>query len=398
MKIHILFLAAIILAEAVAAVGVSPPRIVLEDVPKNYVLEKSVTLSGIEPETKVRVSFRGEGSEWVRSKLGNEFVAEKESLEFPLIISVPQKAPNGEYDVSAQIVFSSNEKGTGPNSAVVSSGVVVNIKFTVSGKEVINYRISSVQIPSAEEGSPVFVVMRINNKGNVLAKPEKVELIVKDRTKEIITSSSTQDITSVEPYTAAESVAVFTIGLKPGFYFGDVKIHRKGAIQSIDDIPFDIVQRGAFKADGELISLEVQDNVEKIAKIDALFANRGEVGLYSTVISEIYKEGSLIDTVESNPEYVLQGQTKTFTHYYSVPASGRYTVKSHAEFLGKKSNQKEVSFIVHQNVFERENSLLLGAIIGGMLVIIILLISLLVILSSKIDKEKKKKRKKVKKT
>lgn len=345
MQKYIFFLILVLLAGSVSAIGVSPPRIFLESIPKNYVLEKSVTLSGIEEGSTVTISFSGEGSDWIKSKLGNSFIKQdNQDLKLPFIISIPKEAPNGEYEVSAQVVASSKQKIAKPNSAAVSSGILVNIKFTVSGKEIRKYKITNVMIPDTETGLPVAIVMKINNEGNVLIKPSEVEITIKDKEKKTITSSASKEITSVEPYTAGESIVTFNLGLDPGFYFADVNIHLDESTQKVENIPFEVFEKGAFKADGELTALVIDGDVDKIAKIVASFINNGEIDMYSILKAEIYKENTLVDVIESEQEYVRKGDTKKFTHYYNVPSSGEYKVKAHIEFLGKETNTKEVVF------------------------------------------------------
>ncbi len=345
MKKYILFLVFILLACNASAIGVSPPRILLEDIPKGYVLEKSVLLSGIQKQSMITILFSGEGSEWVESKLGNSFVKQDNNdLELPFIITIPEKAPNGEYDASAQIIVSSDKKAVEPNSAAISSGLMVNIRFTVSGKEVRRYSITNVQIPNTEAGLPTAVIMKINNKGNVLIKPDEVNITIKDKEKRIITSSITKDITSVEPYTAGESIASFDLDLAPEFYFADVDIHTDEGIKRIENLPFNVFHRGALKADGEFIKLEVPGNVERIAKIDAYFTNKGEIDMHSVLKAEVYRKDSLIDIIESEPAFVRKGDTKIFTYYYKVPKSCEYTIKARIEFLGKSTDTKQATF------------------------------------------------------
>lgn len=345
MRIYVFVLLALLSSSVVSAIGVSPPRIILEDVPKGFEASQSVTLSGVPAQSKITITFSGQGASWVTSQLGQEFTfGQESSKEIPFKLSIPESAPNGNYEVLAQIVASEDQKSSNPNSATVSSGVMVNILFTITGKQVKEYRITNVQIPSFESGSDFLVVMNVINDGNVLAKPNKVRATIKDMTKEIVTSKETTDITEVQAYAAAESIASFDLKLEPSFYFADIVIHMDDKVEEIKDIPFDVLEKGTSESDGQLTKLQIQDNVGEIAKIEAHFSNTGQVDLLSTLKGEIYFEGELVTVFESDEEYVGKGEQKIFTEYYNVPKKGTYTVKAHIEYLGKKTQSQEMTF------------------------------------------------------
>lgn len=364
----------VIVAGNAAAISVSPPRVQLQDIPKDFSVERSVQLAGIAPGSNVQTSKTGNGAEWVLLGFGESFTfPDATEVSFPFIITVPEKAPNGEYEARIHIVADAPQEAKQPNSAAVSSGVFVDVLFTVSGNEVKQYSITRVHIPKIEAGSPLPIIISIQNHGNVLAKPVKVDLTIKDKKKEqVLFSESTSTLDPVEPFFTGESVATFNINLPAELYFADVHVHKDSAIIREENIPFEVLIPGSLASAGELVSLDVHGNVTKIAKIEAAFRNTGDVGFYATLEGELYREGSLVDTFTSDQVFFEEKTLNNFVFFYDVPQEGSYTVNAHAAFLNKKSNTRETTFQVgSQQKTLPDTTLILTAVIMVLVVYIL---------------------------
>lgn len=360
-----------------AAISVSPPRVELENVPKEFAVEKKVILAGITPLSTVRVSKSGEGSEWISLPLGEEFTfPDTGEIAFPLTLNIPAKAPNGKYKTRIHIIADAPKVSQKANSAAVSSGVFVDVSFTVSGEEVKQYSITHINIPEVEVGSPLPIILKIRNDGNVLAKPAKVDLTIKDKKKKsVLFSDSSSKISAVEPFSSGESVATFMVDFPAELYFADVNVHKDSGIMHEEDIPFEILEKGSMESSGELLFLTVQDNVTEIAKIEASFKNTGSIGFYAMLEGEVYRDGSLVDTFTSEQVFFDKGETNDFKFFYTISKEGHHTVKASAAFIGKKSNTKEVSFFVSPE----ENKALDTT---GILIAVIAILAIYIVLSS----------------
>lgn len=382
----LILLAGLFLTNLVSAIGVTPPRIVIDEILKDSSVEQTVRLVDIEEGTPVSVQLSGEGSEWVSVKNGREFIFSDDTDEVTFLVDIPEKAPNGEYKVSAQILTSSKDVVQGSNTASVVSGIMVEIKFGVSGDEHKDYSIRKIFIHSFEVGTPLTVTMDIKNNGNVLAKPDMVELDIKDKvSKQIILSEETKTSGSVEPFQAGESIATFNVDLEEDFYFGDVRVHTNNGIIEETDIPFDVLPEGSLASNGELTALSVQENVEDLAKITALFENTGEHGLNTIINLDIFVKGVLKDTIKTEPQYVRKDSQKEFVHLYEVKEKGEHTIKAYAEFNGKKSNEKEVTFEANPS-----GGLLSNHPIASTIIVIIILLILAYLIYVILQNKKKK--------
>ena len=384
-----ILVAVIIVAQAVASIGVTPPRIITDNVLKGTSIEQSVTLVDVQEGDKLSITLSGEGSEWISVSSENNFIVEHpKSEELVFTLNIPQKAPNGEYNVMAQVIATPDEKQEGQgNTASVISGIMVDIQFTITGEQVKQYIVRHITVPDIEVGMPITVVATIKNEGNIIVKPTKVEIDVKDKeTRDIIFSDEAAFITTIDPFLVGESIAILkNTNLAEDLYFIDVRIYDEDKeIRKEENIPFDVFARGTLRTSGRLTKLFTQEEVKNLAKITGVLENTGDIPLHATFHAEIYTEGILIDILETEEQYIGEGQAQEFMLQYEPAKKGVHNVIGYATFSGKKTNQIEITFMAHpaKNFFSN----LSGTTIALYAVIAFLIIY---ILTTKIRNKKK---------
>ena len=337
----------VLLSGSSFAMSISPPRIFLDSVLKGTSTEQAILLGGIEHGSKVTVTLDGRGSEWVSLPLGKEFPFPDETeISLPFVLDVPEQAPNGDYKVTAQIISApeQDDAGTDDNTAAISSGLFAEISFSVTGDEVIDYRISQVTIPKFEEGASLTVVIGIDNDGNVIARPSRVDIEVRDRDGDTVFTGSETEIQGVSAFSVGESIVTFDSGLEPEVYFADVSIHTHEGIFESSDISFDVLFPGTLMSSAELTGLTVQDDIGRIAKVTGFLENTGDIGFHASLNGEVYRDGMLVGTFGTDELYSEKKAMIEFVHFYTVGGDGEYVIRAHAEFLSKRTNEREVSF------------------------------------------------------
>ena len=115
-----------------------------------------------------------------------------------------------------------------------------------------------------------------------------------------------------------------------------------------------------------------------------MLENTGDIPLHATFHAEIYTEGILIDILETEEQYIGEGQAQEFMLQYEPAKKGVHNVIGYATFSGKKTNQIEITFMAHpaKNFFSN----LSGTTIALYAVIAFLIIY---ILTTKIRNKKK---------
>ena len=367
--ILISFVYILLLTTLVSSIGVTPPRIIVDNMLKENLIEKSIKVIDIKENSKLSIQITGEGKDWIKIKEGNNVFVEDTEKEITFQIKIPKEIPNGNYKSKVQITnIPETEESKIGNTASVISGIMVKITLEVSDEEIIKYNIRRVEIPDIEVGMPLTVVMDIDNQGNVLAKPKKIELsIINEKTKEEIKKFTSKEFTSVEPFKIDQSITHFDIGLPEGLYFANVEIQTEEEIVEENELPFNIFPKGTLNSSAELIELKTQDNIENIAKITAIIKNTGKIEVSPEVVFEIYKDESLKEIIKTDSKYIQKNEEKEFESIYNIKEKGKYTIRAYAEFSNKKSNILETTFTSTHSEIPIQNIILIALVVllGG---------------------------------
>ncbi len=81
-------------------------------------------------------------------------------------------------------------------------------------------------------------------------------------------------------------------------------------------------------------------------KILADFENTGKIDSRAAFKGEIFRNGELVDVIESDEMLVEVGKTGRLTSYYKIESSDKYEVKGCVLYEGKETSTKEISFDV----------------------------------------------------
>jgi len=137
------------------------------------------------------------------------------------------------------------------------------------------------------------------------------------------------------------------------------------------------------QGDGKLLSLdyEGQPATNAVTKIQATFQNTGTVETQAKFIAEVYRDGNLVDALQSEESIVAAGKQDTLTSYFKPDQPGNYSVKGHVIYGEKKTEEKEISFTVAGDGGTEAGqpfNLAVPAVIGviGILIIVIIYILL----------------------
>lgn len=121
-----------------------------------------------------------------------------------------------------------------------------------------------------------------------------------------------------------------------------------GEVLATKDLQFKLLPVGTLSRQGNLtgISYEGKPSVGKTLKILATFVNTGEIDTKEKFIGEVYVDGELVDTISSEELLVPVRETGTLTAYLKIENDGSYMIKGHAVYEGKRTETKELSFVV----------------------------------------------------
>jgi hypothetical protein len=215
---------------ALAGFGISPPSIVNKDLVPGSSYNKDIYLLQSASDSDLNVAATvdaGKISDWIKIGNGNNFVITKGTQKFPMTVSinVPADAKSGEYKGTINLKTSP----VGNQQAGVSVNIATNITLdlTVSSKEVSSFSIQNFQIPDVASGTPISLVMKVKNEGNVESGPTKASITFFDQyhSKQL----GQQDVPITEKVNSFETKDIsvaFINNLVLGSYWADVKIYN----------------------------------------------------------------------------------------------------------------------------------------------------------------------------
>lgn len=362
LALAILFLCASLLPSPAHALGLSPPTVEVNDLLRDTTQTRSVTLYrapddvgditiNVQPDEDDAEFFVLEETDLVMLSGQTEL-----SYEFGV---TPGNAANGDYELKLRflkIADSSNEPGE--NSVRVVTGVTAQILVTVGGEERLEYALGSMYALPTEEGLDTSVVYFVSNTGNVDWRPAKIVFAFFDAEGTSVDEYAIEG-DEIESVRAGEENQSFTVNVPAvltrgsytvtaAFYESDDTVQTLETPQS-----FEVYAPGTLAKSGTLKSLSV--NKEEFAlgekvKLSGLFENDGEVDLDVVLLTEISRDGQIIDLVRGNEYTVSPSEEIVLSELIDVDAIGTYQLSSYVEFANRQTASQTISFVVSETV------------------------------------------------
>lgn len=181
---------------------------------------------------------------WIKVEPGLEFELPEGTQQFPVkfIVDVPSDAELKLYQGTIDIL-TSPEKGEGGQVAV-ALGAKAQIALRVTAEEVSGFEFRGITLKDVEEGSPIKLILKIENKGNQEIGPTKVYLKVFDRHHSALLEENEADVLErVEPFQIQEISVEFPTNLGIGQYWGDFEIYQDEKLVKKDKQVFNILEK-----------------------------------------------------------------------------------------------------------------------------------------------------------
>jgi hypothetical protein len=164
--------------------------------------------------------------DWIRFDPGTEFPLPKgeQRVAFKVIVDVPEDAELKNYTGSFRVKLG----GLAPQGEVtVVPAVRINMNVTVGNEEKELWEVRQVTIDPFAEDQPLKIRIKINNKGNIPAKPTKVVIEVTDLSGNYIATLELYDFDEVPAFTMQDIEGLLKgHGLKKGDYFATVRVYN----------------------------------------------------------------------------------------------------------------------------------------------------------------------------
>lgn len=312
------------------------------------------------------VEFYKENDTDFKNPINSTTIPKNSKTKINLLFKIPKNAANGLYEGFIYVEIGGNAPLN--NSAGLKMRWPVRVFINVTGEEQLSGNVTNIKIWNTETGLPLIVEIDFINIGNVMAHP----LIKVDISREgwPIDKITYQDIW-IQPNTG-ETITIKwnTTNREPGKYNATVCVLLGGKTLKEEKIEFEIYPRGTLTRKGELINLTFagKPSIGKTLRILGQFKNVGLVEINAKMVLEIYVNGELVDTLESEEVLIPIRKTFTFIEYLKIKDFGEYLIRGYVTYETNMTRPLNISFQVNSPV-QNMLPIVISIIAGGIFIV-----------------------------
>lgn len=332
-------------------IGVVPSEIEIHNAMRGGEYEKGITIHNTaEDDSGFSITAEGECSDWMHfylmgdqnTEITNITIPGKDNAKILVKITIPDDAASGEH-ISTIGVQNIPIEGMVGSTMIVRMPVDVTIEVT--GTQILTGVVKSITAIDTEVNHPLTVKVEFQNTGNVAAKP-------------VVNVDISRDGTPVDGFTYSEMAVATTkkeiipvewdtTEMDSGDYVAKISVMLGEKVLETKDLQFKLLPAGTLSRQGNLTSIATESEPAiGMVKILAIFTNTGAIDTRARFAGEVYRDGNLIDTIESNERLVPIRESGTLTSYLKIESPGSYVVKGHVEYEGRTTDTEELSFEV----------------------------------------------------
>ncbi|MFC1948543.1 hypothetical protein ACFLXY_11570 [Chloroflexota bacterium] len=349
-------------------VAVGPTNIVISDALRGGEYGRTITIFNPSPEeTEYIISTDGVAADWLSfhdqdtgQAIGAKLtIAGDNKIPVLVKIKIPDDMANGTYNaqVTVKTIPPESLDGTGVSTIMQAKST---LSVVVAGEQVRAGEVIRISVVDTEVGIPARIETLFKNTGNVKVKP-RIDCEILKGTEKVTEISHSDTEVGVE----GQDVIIVewnTDDQREGEYTAKVSVFLDDRLLTTKEIPFELFAPGTLTKEGELVSFEYkgQPALNSLVKLEGIFSNTGQATSYAKLITEIYLDGVLVDTVDGEKILAPVGQQVVTSVYYTFEQAGRYTIKGFITFDGKQTDTREIDFVV-----EAESNIDDGTSSGG---------------------------------
>lgn len=284
-------------------------------------------------------------------------------------IFIPEDTANGLYNGTIEASVKANKVNeSSENTSQVELVIPILVSINVTGLQDFNLTVQNVNIENTEINFLSKISVEFKNSGNVRASPVVEVIITKDGRYIDEISSAHYSFPDILPEKMNTYIMDWnTTGKVSGSYIANFTITNSNDVIYQEDVEFSLFPPGTFTRNGTLKSITYQGDLKKGAelKIISTFLNTGEVDTYAKFLGEVYRDGQLVSTLNSEEIIVRKFTEKSFVSYITLAEDGKYQVMGHFLYEGKETNTRELDFTIGSALNSIYLIIIFGAVVCG---------------------------------
>jgi hypothetical protein len=341
-------LLALIVPQSVLAIGVSPSSIdidsLLEGVPLIQSVNISRSSSDYQGDLLVNIEVRGEYPEhlhyeqnFILPQGDNIFTFDVEILATDVLF--------GDY---TQYLAFYTEPAKGHDiqtGVIIRKGVEIPVNYTVSNIEVVEYELNNITGTTTEVGQDMIVNLFVKNTGNTTWQADRVIFEFVDTTDEnnaYTYEFSGTDTPAISPANQGDPVDIaFKHNIPAGNYIVRAIIYENNeVVGELTSKDFYVFQQGTLAQMAEVEYFKTNKTSylpDENIQLETKMANTGEISVNAVMVVDVYKDGTLIDFLRSDPLTFSVHEQGLLTDVYKLSEPGVYTFSSYVSYGNKRT-------------------------------------------------------------
>ncbi|MBI4273015.1 hypothetical protein HY621_04155 [Candidatus Uhrbacteria bacterium] len=344
------------------AIGLAPATLTVERLPKDFQYTGEVFISRGNPaqDTPVEISISGVAADYISLPRGMSLILPKGEKQVAIAVVISTKGlASGTYEAEIKVVEKPAEVNIqeGSSGSTLATGVLGAIRFEVVDEAIEDYKVGGLKVTGTEEQEIIGFSYQLSNKGNVSARPTKIDFTVVDDSDKRIVYTETISAVTLKPVSPLSDnwVEVMTgAHLGVGRYNATADFYKSEEKFATYTYPFQVFPRGTLAQKGELLSVAsdkyAYDQGESV-KFSGVFQNQGTIGLVPQFFVEIFLDGKRIETLTAEAGFLPPGRDAEVAQFFSTKKGGSYRALAYVSYGPFKSKEFEISFTVKDSFF-----------------------------------------------
>ena len=343
------------------ALAISPSTVEVLNIPQNAAIAKNVFVGRRNPKNneRAKVTLEGPVAQYIELPKGEIMTLPQgeQSTAVPFIIK-PGTLAAGTYEIKINIVTIPDPVSTGQSGTAgsrVVTGVQGTIRFSVTTDVIEDFEINTVNIQETEEGQVIGFSYQLVNRGNVDARPTKIEFTATDKNDPANSYAETilnNVLKPVKALTTERMDVVTHMQPKIGRYKTNFNFYnQEKMIFHYDQLAMQIFPRGTLAQKAELIEFRPDKTEYKSGesvKLSAALKNTGQIGISAALTTEIFQKDTRVELLKTEAPFVPMGETVLLENFFTPQKGGKYSAKAYASFGPYRSNELTAEFRVKQ--------------------------------------------------
>lgn len=258
----------------------------------------------------------GYAKEWITFSANRMEVSKTSPLALKVMIELPMNVAEGLYPATLNLEFTNNIPLMFGNTLTKSVDIVID----ATKNEISDVVVENVEVYGSEQGSLIDIAVNITNKGNV-AK----DIVVNAYLGRQVFSF----LLKLNPMQNLEKILnIDSFGMAMGEHNIAVEVVEEGDLISVNNYQLLIVASGQLSSQLELIEIEAPRIVYEGDEVhlDSYVRNAGDLAAYAVLRTQIIKDSTVIETIESKRIYIPYGKERGIPMGFAISEEGEYLI------------------------------------------------------------------------